>query len=629
MDNINDINNTDSAFVQDDDLYGKKIKPQPRADRINDIDVKGEFIQAIADEGVAGTLDISRIENFTTVSKSRDQIYQMLDTMSEDTIISAALETYTEDSTEYNNEGKIVWAESADAEITKYITYLLDTLNIDKNIYKWTYSLCKYGDLYLRLYRESEYDDPIFKRNNDDRKQLNEDVIVRAYGKNDKYAHYMEMVPNPAEMFELTRFGKTVGYIKTNMQMLSSKTNFINTAGFYQYKFQKKDVEVYPATEFVHACLEDVSTRTPEEVELFLQDNTETTNDVNTVKYSYRVRRGQSLLYTLFKVWRELSLLEDSVLLNRITKSSIIRIIGIQVGDMPKENIGPYLQRMKSLVEQKTALNSGEYMSEYTNPGPVENNVYVPIDSNGKGTISTQSLGGDVDVKSLADLDYFKQLLYSGLRIPKQFLGDTDDATGFNGGTSLALVSSRYAKAVKKIQNTLVQAITDAINLMLMDKGLDSYINKFEIHMLPPTTQEEVDRQSNLSNNIGIVRDIMDVLSDIDDVTAKLKILKSLLSDVITDGEVIEVIQEYIEELESQEEETGEPVEEDSGGDDFSDHGGGGETDINLNFDNDVDELEAPEMPEGEEESGEGAEETTLPSAEELGVDLTDNTAEI
>ena len=624
MDNINDINNTESAFVQDDSLYGKKMKPQPRADRINDVDVKDEFIQAIADEGVAGTLDISRIENFTTVSRSRDQIYQMLDTMSEDTIISAALETYTEDSTEYNNEGKIVWVESNDAEITKYIAYLLDTLNVDKNIYKWAYSLCKYGDLYLRLYRESEYDDPIFNHRKDDKKQLNEDVIVKAYGKNDKYAHYMEMVPNPAEVFELTRFGKTVGYIKTNMQMITSKTNFINTAGFYQYRFQKNDVEIYPATEFVHACLEDVSTRTPEEVELFLQDDAETKNDVSAPKYTYRVRRGQSILYTLFKVWRELSLLEDSVLLNRITKSSIIRIIGIQVGDMPKENIGPYLQRMKSLVEQKTALNNGDYMSEYTNPGPVENNVYVPIDSNGKGTISTQSLGGDVDVKSLADLDYFKQRLYSGLRIPKQFLGDTDDATGFNGGTSLALVSSRYAKAVKKIQNTLVQAITDAVNLMLMDKGLDSYINKFEIHMLPPTTQEEVDRQSNISNNIGIVRDLMDVLNDVEDITAKLRILKSLLANVITDGDIIEILQEYIEELESQEEETGEPIEKSSDDNNFSDRRS--RTDINLNFDNDVDELEAPEMPEVEIETGE---ETALPSAEELGVDLTDNTAEI
>lgn len=625
MEDINNINNSETAFVQSDELYGKKIVSQPRAKRINDIDVEDDFLKAVADEGVAGTLDISRIENFTTVSKSRDQVYQMLDTMSEDTIISAALETYAEDSTEYNEQGKIVWVESANSDIVKYITYLLDTLSVDKNIYKWTYSLCKYGDLYLRLYRESEYDDPIFNNKND-KEQLNEDVVVKAYGKNDKYAHYMEMVPNPAEMFELTRFGKTVGYIKTNMQMLTSKTNFINTAGFYQYKFQKKDVEVYAATEFVHACLEDVSTRTPEEVQLFLRDEND---DTNAPSYTYRVRRGQSLLYTLFKVWRELSLLEDSILLNRITRSSIIRIIGIQVGDMPKENIGPYLNRMKSLVEQKTAVNNGEYISEYTNPGPVENNVYVPIDSSGKGTISTQSLGGDVDVKSLADLDYFKQLLYSGLRIPKQFLGDTDDATGFNGGTSLALVSSRYAKAVKKIQNTLVQAITDAINLMLMDKGLDSYINKFEIHMLPPTTQEEVDRQSNLSNNIGIVRDLMDVLSDVDDVTAKLKILKSLLSDVITDAEVIEVLQEYIDELEEQaDSETSESFddEDESNVDDFGGSRGGGSFDFG---DEDIEPSEgekgAEEIPEAGEETGE---ETILPSGEDLGVDLTDNNAE-
>lgn len=625
MDN-NNINNGESAFVQTDDLYNKNIKTAPRANRIKDIDVKDDFLDSVVDAGLAGTLDISRIENFTTVSKSRDQIYQMLDTMSEDTVISAALETYAEDATEYNNEGRVVWAESANPDVVKYVTYLLDTLNVDKNIYKWVYSLCKYGDLYLRLYRESEYDDPIFKEINKNKKEnLNEDVIVKAYSANDKYAHYMEMVPNPAEVFELTRFGKTVGYVKTNMQVLTSKNNFINTAGFYQYTFQKKDVEVYSATEFVHACLEDVSTRTPEEIQLFIDNGVNDDGEVKTTKsLSYKVRRGQSLLYTLFKVWRELSLLEDSILLNRITKSSIIRIIGIQVGDMPKENIGPYLQRMKQLIEQKSAIKDGEYMNEYTNPGPVENNVYVPVDSSGKGTITTQALGGDVDVKSLADLDYFKQLLYTGLRIPKQYLGDTDDATGFNGGTSLALVSSRYAKEIKRIQNTVVQALTDAVNLMLMDKGLDSYINKFEIHMLPPTTQEEVDRQSNLSNNIGIVHDLMDVLNDVEDTTAKLKILKALLTEVITDSEVLEVLQEYIEQLESGEESDDESPEK---SDNEKDYGRNNSTDINLNFDDDsIDELEPPEMPDSNETEGE---ETILPSGEELGIDLTDNNAEI
>ena len=54
-----------------------------------------------------------------------------------------------------------------------------------------------------------------------------------------------------------------------------------------------------------------------------------------------------SLLYNTFKVWRELSLLENSVLLNRVTKSSIVRIIGVEVGDMPKEMVGPHLQGIK------------------------------------------------------------------------------------------------------------------------------------------------------------------------------------------------------------------------------------------------------------------------------------------
>lgn len=52
-------------------------------------------------------------------------------------------------------------------------------------------------------------------------------------------------------------------------------------------------------------------------------------------------------------------LLENSLLLNRITKSSIVRIIGVEVGDMPKEEIGPKLRSIKQLIEQKSVLNSG------------------------------------------------------------------------------------------------------------------------------------------------------------------------------------------------------------------------------------------------------------------------------
>lgn len=84
--------------------------------------------------------------------------------MSEDPIISAILETYAEDATETNDSGQIVWCESEDPEIVKYVMYLLDTMNVDKNAYKWVYTLCKYGDLYIRLFRTSDIQDALFDK---------------------------------------------------------------------------------------------------------------------------------------------------------------------------------------------------------------------------------------------------------------------------------------------------------------------------------------------------------------------------------------------------------------------------------------------------------------------------------
>ena len=556
MDNI--TNNSNSAFVQVTDEYNKKTKAIPKQQASFGIDTSESLFDNIIKAGIASKLDITELESFSQVSQNRNQIYDLLDTMSEDSTIAAVLETYAEDATEYGDNGKIVWVESSDSDVSNYVTYLLDTMNIDKNIYKWVHSLCKYGDVYLRLYRESEYKDPIFQTDEEvydsnkgiqskEKTPLNEEVKVKAYKNDDKYVHYLEMIPNPAEVFELTKFGKTYGYIKADVST-QKKVDNLQTQ-YYQYKFKKKDVEIYDAKSFVHACLEDNTTRTPEEVDIFIDDQTDINSDAHT-SYSYTVKRGQSLLYNVFKIWRELMLLENSILLNRISKSSIVRVIGVEVGDMPKENVAQHLLGIKQLVEQKAAFNEGKSMSEYTNPGPIENNIYVPT-KNGVGALSTQQIGGDVDVKSLADLDYFKNKFFGALRVPKQYFGDTDDAAGFSGGESLSLISSRYAKMVKRIQNTILQALTDAINLMLLDKGLNTYINKFTLHMQTPTTSEEKDRRENVTSKIAVVSDIMNLLSDIDDVASKLKILKSLLANVVTDSEIIDILQEEIDKLEN------------------------------------------------------------------------------
>jgi hypothetical protein len=472
------------------------------------------------------------------------------------------------------------------------------------------------------------------QENKKEKNDLKEDVNIITHKDGDHYVHYIEAVANPGDMFELTKFGKTMGYIEAPVKIQSVKQNSLTNLYMpVRYEMKRGDVNIFQPTDFVHAALEDTSSRQPEEVQIFLDGDEKGTN------LKYTVRRGQSLLYSAFKIWRELSLLESSVLLNRITKSSIVRVISVEVGDMPKENVGVHLASIKSLVEQKSAVNTGVSMQEYTNPGPVENNIYVPTHG-GIGAISTQQIGGDVDPKKLTDLSYFQDKFFGSFRTPKQFFGVTDDSTGFNGGSSLSIISSRYGKAIKRIQNTLIQALTDVVNLMLLDKGLTAYINKFTLRMSAPITQEEIDKRESMTNQIRVVTDIVNLLSDISNPARKLKIINRFLSTTVSDSEIVQLIQEEIDELEKEEnkpeKKRNDEVEEPDA------------EDVNTSFENKVfgdtdnseqdlstsDELDSNEQESEEsEESGESEESEEmidtesdyLPKPSDLGIDFTQN----
>ena len=117
------------------------------------------------------------------------------------------------------------------------------------------------------------------------------------------------MVPNPAEVYELTKFGKAYAYIKTNVPPTNAynwnqdEWNNLDVLNFMRYKFKRNDIDVYPATEFVHACIDEGNNRYPEQVDIF---KTEADYEADKTNLSYKVRRGQSVLYPAFKVWRQL-----------------------------------------------------------------------------------------------------------------------------------------------------------------------------------------------------------------------------------------------------------------------------------------------------------------------------------
>ena len=549
-----------------------------------DIDVTKALIDDIIEAGINGGLDTHAIESFTTLSNSREQIYQVIDNMSADSSVAAVLKVIAEEATEPNDQGHIIWCESQDPKISLFVNYLLNIMNADKNIYTWVYNLIKYGDVYLRLFRESDYEDKIFKKDSIDNKlaartplnesveiseennnTLEESVNLNVHRASDKYSHYVEMINDPTTMYELVKFGRTYGYIETPNE--ENKLDFLSAAFgatenniYGNYRMKSSDVNIYQADDFVHACLEDNFTRFPEKVDLFISEADYTAN-VNS--QSYTVRRGKSMLIDAYKIWREKSLLENSILLNRITKSSIVRNIQVEVGDMPKTQVQATLRRVKELFEQKSAFKVGESMSEYNSPGPIENNIFTAT-HNGQGAITINAIGGDLEVKNLADLDAWVVKFYAAFGIPKAYFGYTEDGAGFNGGTSLAILSSVFAKSVKRVQNAIIQAITDAINLFLLDKGCKAYLNNFVLKMKSPITQEELSYRENLTSRISAISNMQALFSDIEDKSRRLEILKELINTLDYGDGIIQIIQEEINALEQAKEDESESTNDET-----------------------------------------------------------------
>lgn len=618
--------------MSDKKLNEIKIKPIPNSAPETGIDTNKTLLNNIIGAAEIGSLDISSIDALSQSAQNREQSYELIDSMAQDDVIAAVLETYAEDIVQTNDKGNIVWIESDDTKILEYTSWLLESLNVDKHIYQWAYCLVTYGDVYLRLFRKSDVEDDLLFKNNSRTKQLNESIIypkdpsesaksklneetkVRIYEDNDPYITYVQMVDNPGEMFDLQKFGKTHGYIKTPIRVIQQTTDELYNY-LTRYKLNQSQVEIFDAMTFVHGCLENTSQRQPETVEIYLDNldrNDATVKDSMTSSYS--VKRGQSILYNSFRIWRELNLLEMSALLNRLTKSSVVRVLNVDVGDMPKEQVQNFMQRLKEKIEQKIAVNTGNGISEYTNPSPIENTIYVPTHG-GQGSINVTTIGGDFDPKSLVDIEYFRDKLFGSLKVPKQFYGFTEDGAGFNGGQSLTILSSRYGKSIKNLQNILSQMITDLINLFLIDRHLDNYVNKFKVRMQEPVTQEELDRRTNIDNRLRYVGDLMGQLNDIDDKAIKLKIYKSLLGNVINDPEIISYIQDYIDTIDTNSNDDTKFKPEDT----ESQDAGFDLEPKNETLSSDIESKELILEADSDEDD------SYLPSPDELGLDLTSN----
>ena len=599
-------------------FYKVRVVPARKAvDKTSFTDEQHSVATKLQQADVEGTtLDLSDLSKVSAMKGTKSQKYETFEEMVRDGRIASAIEVYSNDSVQFNQEGRVLWIESDDSDVANYCERLISDLNIEQNLWSYAYNLWLYGDVYLETFENASAMDkkpgllyePVRKNMN----ILTQKQIVGA-----KLQRYIRKVPNPAEIYDLQYKGKTAGYIKSEIEVEHNLQN--NT---HIYSGVTTDLKVLSPTKYVHICLSPNINRFPEKFTLVKkQDNklnekgyVEGDNDSEN-EFTFEIKSGQSVLENVYTAYQTLKLKEDSVLLERITKSSITRIIQVELGDMPESQKIEKLREIKNQIEQQLILNK-EAGNIQSRPGaqPIENIIYTTT-KDGKGTISSVNIGGDVDIGNLDDIDQAENKLFGALLIPKAILGADMEGTGLSNGGSLTEMNTTYARRIKRGQMALISGITDLINIFALADDLgDKIIGKFQVRLTPIITVEDNRRDELMRTKIQNVGDILNLIDKMDaiDQESKIKMLVNWLGSYLNQQEIVNIINERLEELEEKGIDVNKAAEEedkeDSGDIDMDINVGGPSSSPDFGPDlggPDLD-FDIPEEPEPETETEEG-----------------------
>lgn len=507
-------------------------------------------VNAAIDSGKRVDLnDLLKIDNLKT---SRNRKYEIFEDMVADGRIGAAVEMYANDTVQYNPEGKILWVEAEDPDVAAYVDKLLRDLNIQQNCWTHAYRLYLYGDVYLETFQSSSTDGS--KPNLLLAKSTTNQVGVQQPIIGQNIERYIEIVPNPANIYDLQYKGKTSGYVKGEDDL--SDVDNTDSLNYYCYSNQSHNIDLLGPTKYVHICLSPNINRFPEKFKL-IKDNIVKPREDGLIDASdsegstggeltFNVKTGQSILENVYGPYQTLKLKEDSVLLERVTKSSITRIIQIELGDLPEPQKKLRLQELKQQIEQQLLLNkdTGSIMSR-PNPQASENIIYTTT-NNGKGQISSVNIGGDADIGSTEDIDKSENKLYGSLLIPKALLGADMEGSGLSNGGSLTEMNTTYARRIKRGQQALINGYTDLVNIFALAEGVTNVVNNFQIRLTPIITVEDTRRDELLEQKVRNASSIMDLIDTIDDVDneTKLDIILNWLTSYLGQQDAADIIKE-------------------------------------------------------------------------------------
>jgi len=387
----------------------------------------------------------SGYSSYAQLQAARNGLFKDYESMESDSIIASALDIYSDECTMKNPYGEVLDIRSDNQQVKQILHNLFyDIMNIEFNLWPWVRNLCKYGDFFLFL-----------------------DV-------KDKYG-----VTNvvPISPYELIR---SEGEEPENP---------------YYVKFYLDAVEQQ------HPYFARTSNQNKIEFENFQIAHFRLASDSNLLPY------GKSMLESARKVWKQITLMEDAMLIHRIMRAPEKRIFKVDIGNIPPNEVDNYMQRIINKMKKVPFMdeNTGDYNLKFNIQNLTED-FFMPVRGGDSGT-QIESLPG-LQYETTEDIEYLKNRLLAALHVPKAFLGYEE---GLGSKATLAAEDVRFARTIERVQRILVSELTKVAVVHLYSQGYtDAELVNFELQLTSPSTIYEQEKLELWGNKVNIARDMKD-----------------------------------------------------------------------------------------------------------------------
>ena len=212
---------------------------------------------------------------------------------------------------------------------------------------------------------------------------------------------------------------------------------------------------------------------------------------------------GKSMVEGARRVWKQLTLMEDAMLIHRVMRAPEKRIFKVDVGNIPPNEVDNYMQKIINASKKVPFVDerTGEYNLKYNMMNLIED-YYMPVRGSDNGT-SIDTLKG-LEYNMIDDINYLKGKLMAALKIPKAYVGYEEDT---NGKATLASMDIRFAKTIERVQRVLISELTKIAIVHLYSQGInDDRLTDFTLELTVPSRIYEQEQVELYTSKVALIQ---------------------------------------------------------------------------------------------------------------------------